>query len=89
MATKKIVTKNSSKNGLKQKFLSREGALESVREIEFVYFKYISIIVLVLIASFWLVVDGYWYIGVPILVFFLAIPWIAEKMEEMNLIKKK
>jgi len=88
MATKKIISKSNSKTGLRQKLVSREEALQSVSEIEFVYFKYISIIVLVLIASYWLIVDGYWFVGVPILVFFLAIPWIAEQMEEMNLPKK-
>jgi len=89
MASKKIVSKSNSKTELKEKFISREETLKSVSEIEFVYFKYISIIVLVLIASYWLIVDGYWFVGVPVLVFFLAIPWIAEKMEEMKLAKKK
>ncbi len=89
MVAKKIVSKNNSKTDLKEKFISREETLKSVSEIELVYFKYISIIVLVLIASYWLIVDGYWFVGVPVLVFFLAIPWIAEQLEERNIIKKK
>ena len=87
MVAKKKALK-ASNSALKQKFISREGALKSVSEIELGYFKYISIIVLVLITSYWLVLEGFWFIGVPVLVFFLAIPWIAEKMEEIKLSKK-
>ena len=88
MVSKKNSSKNKTSVELKEKFVSREETLKSVSEIELIYFKYISIIVLVLIASYSLVVSGYWFIGIPILVFFLAIPWIAEKMEELKLAKK-
>lgn len=76
-------------NSTTKNLVAREETLESVNKVEIIYFKYISIFVLVLIACFWMINDGYWYVGVPVLVFFLFIPWIAEQAEERNLFKKK
>jgi hypothetical protein len=84
-----MVAKKKSNSVTTKEIVAREETLESVNKVELIYFKYISVFVLVLIACFWMINDGYWYVGVPVLVFFLFIPWIAEQSEERNIFKKK
>ena len=70
------------KSKVRSKLVAREGVLESVSKLEFVYFKYMSLIVIFMVASALLILSGYYYIGLPVLLFLLITPWIAEWIEE-------